>query len=87
MGQKKAERLLGSADNLKQLNTTYVDLTLVHSPCDRSGKPSPLDQKAWNGAHAHPDPTSKKAPAPVAHISCLICMFVSLAGLWLSLQG
>ena len=37
-------------DNLHQLNVSYVDLTLVHSPCDRaSGKSSPLDLKAWKG--------------------------------------
>ena len=37
-------------ENLHQLNVSYVDLTLVHSPCDRaSGKSSPLDLKAWKG--------------------------------------
>eukprot|EP01052_Picozoa_sp_SAG31_P029666 SAG31_NODE_2967_length_4841_cov_4.952552_2_plen_60_part_00 len=35
--------------NLRQLNTTYVDLTLVHAPCDRTGKPTDADVKAWKG--------------------------------------
>jgi diketogulonate reductase-like aldo/keto reductase len=36
-------------DNLKQLNVSYVDLMLLHEPCDMSGKPSPLDRQIWLG--------------------------------------
>ena len=36
-------------ENLKQLNTTYVDLLLLHEPCNRGNAEShPSDQKAWN---------------------------------------
>ena len=36
-------------ETLSQLNTSYVDLVLLHEPCNRdSTQPHPSDQKAWN---------------------------------------
>merc|ERR1712194_701232 len=36
-------------ENLAQLNMSYVDLLLLHEPCDRkTGQPSPADQLAWD---------------------------------------
>jgi diketogulonate reductase-like aldo/keto reductase len=32
---------------LLQLNMSYIDLLLLHEPCDRKGKPHPSDQLAW----------------------------------------
>jgi diketogulonate reductase-like aldo/keto reductase len=43
----KATALKLVQENLQQLNMSYVDLLLLHEPCDRSGKPHPADQMAW----------------------------------------
>jgi diketogulonate reductase-like aldo/keto reductase len=43
----KATALQMVQDTLQQLNMSYVDLLLLHEPCDRKGKPDPADQKAW----------------------------------------
>ena len=34
-------------ESLRQLNVSFVDLALLHEPCDKSGKPSPADRQAW----------------------------------------
>jgi len=35
-------------ENLRQLNTSYADLLLLHEPCDSAhGTPQPADQAAW----------------------------------------
>jgi len=35
--------------SLRQLNTTHIDLMLLHEPCDQTGKPHPSDVLAWDG--------------------------------------
>ena len=44
-----AQALQQVAENLKQLNTSYADLILLHEPCNKgSTAPHPSDQKAWD---------------------------------------
>lgn len=45
----KATALSMIQESLQQLNMSYIDLLLLHEPCDRKGgKPHPSDQLAWN---------------------------------------
>lgn len=48
MPDPKATALEMIQENLAQLNMSYVDLLLLHEPCDRKhGQPNPIDQLAW----------------------------------------
>jgi diketogulonate reductase-like aldo/keto reductase len=48
----KAEDVMAKAlsmvqESLEQLGMPYIDLLLLHEPCDKSGHPHPSDLLAW----------------------------------------
>jgi diketogulonate reductase-like aldo/keto reductase len=43
----KATVLAMLRQSLHQLTVSFLDLALLHEPCDRSGKPTPADKQAW----------------------------------------